>query len=146
MIEQIESKLLEEALAFPLSKFLKSDQSINTRKLKQLHPDFYQEALNLIFIRRAYDVHGKFFGYREVEFQSLRQYVKIWCPDHENFFLQMAGTHLAGNGCSQCAQKMISRPTEVGTFTVPCSMHKYLIDEDHIIWYNKHRKLRLEIK
>lgn len=144
--QKIEDKIYEEALAFPLSRFLKSDGSINTRKLKGLHPDFYQDALNLIFIRRAYDAHGKFFGYREVKFSTLRQYVKIYCPDHDDFFLQMAGTHLAGHGCPLCAHKVIDRVTEVGTYTVPCSFHKYLVDEDRIIWYNNHKKLEMELK
>lgn len=147
MQKLINEKLLEEAQAFPLNKFLKSDGSINTRKLKGLHPDFYQDALNLIFIRRAVEAHGGlFFGYEEVKFSTMRQYVKIYCYDHAGWFLQMAGTHLAGHGCHICAHRVVDRVTEVGTYTVPCSFHKYLVDEDRIIWYNNHKKLEMELK
>ncbi|WLW41270.1 hypothetical protein LPEKDOOE_00185 [Salmonella phage KKP 3953] len=50
MRDKINELLYEEALQFPINRFTKSDGSINRIKLKQLHPDFQQDALNLIFI------------------------------------------------------------------------------------------------
>ena len=145
-LEKIRLELVREALSFPLHKFLKRDGSINRAKLRQIEPDFQSDALKFIFIRKAIDVHGVFFGYEESEFRSMQQQVKIWCPDHEGYFMQSARSHLDGYGCQRCSKSTIVRKNEYGEFRVPCPLHKFSIDDDHIIWYNKFNKLQLPLE
>ncbi|QIO01810.1 hypothetical protein HWD28_gp108 [Salmonella phage atrejo] len=146
MRDKINELLYEEALQFPINRFTKSDGSINRTKLKQLHPDFQQDALNLIFIRRAVEAHGKFFGYERVKYRTMQQQVEIYCPDHDGYFLQTARSHLEGHGCRLCAHKVVTRLTEYGVYTVPAPFHKFVVDGEHIIWYNKDQKLKQELK
>lgn len=143
--ELIEQKLVEEAESFPLHRFLTSSGTINRNKIKQIHPDFQQEALNYIFIARALKVHGAFYGYRKVKFSSMKQMVEIYCPDHDGFFKQQAQSHLAGHGCKLCAHRVVTRHTEHGDFTVPATYHNFYIDGDYIVWYNTQSKLRIKL-
>lgn len=101
--------------------------------------------MNYIFISRAIDVHGVFFGYENVKYISMSQQVEIYCPDHDGYFKQTAKNHLEGYGCKHCAGKYVERTNEYGTFRVPAYLHKFMIDNDHIIWYNKSNKLRLPL-
>lgn len=139
--QRINQELVWEAKSFPINQFLKRDGSINHNKIKQLRPDFRQDAKNLIFINRALDAHGVFFGYEKLVFHSLNQLVEIWCPDHQDYFMQTARSHLEGNGCQKCRHRMVTRVTDYGSYTVPAYYHKFSIDGDSIIWYNKSSKL-----
>lgn len=145
-VDKLRKALTMEALSFPLERFVKRDGSINRAKLRQLEPDFQQDALNFIFIRKAIDVHGIFFGYEQSVYKGMQLLVKVWCPDHEDYFTQSAKSHLAGYGCKHCASRVINRITPYGSFEVPCPLHKFSIDGDHIIWYNKFNKLRLPLE
>lgn len=129
MSRELTNKLLiEEMLRFPTNKFLKSDGSINTRKIKLLHPDFRQDALDMIFLKKATDKHGYHFGYEETEYKTMTQQVKIYCPDHDDYFLQVARDHLAGSGCPHCKHKDAVRHTPVGDFIVPCRFTRWFIN------------------
>lgn len=141
------NKLLIEAVEeFPISRFLKSDGSINTRKILQLHKDFQQDARDMIFLYKAFKVHGNFFGYEETQFKTLNQQVKIYCPDCDSYFMQIAKNHIAGSGCPNCKYKSIVRHTEVGDFTVPCIYHNYKVTEDEIIFYtSKGKELKFSL-
>ena len=146
--EFINRKLLEDASTFPLPRFLNKNGSLNLRKIKQLHPHFQQEALDLIFIQRAVKSHGGlFFGYEESHWISTKQLIRIYCYDHEDYFLQRGDVHLQGYGCPHCKGKQIIRETEYGSFDVPCQYHLYKISDDKrsIIWYNNFSKLEKEI-
>lgn len=146
MRQKINLELAKAALSFPLRKFLKSDGSINRRQITLLHRDYQQDALNYIFISRAIDVHGVFFGYEESTFISMKQQVKIWCPDHEDYFMQTAKNHLEGFGCKHCANKLVTRKNAYGEFIVPAYLHKFMIDGDSIIWYNKSTKKTFQLE
>lgn len=99
---EVEESLLLEAEAFPYHRFMNISGHVNMRKIKQLHPDFQQDALNLIFIRKAVSVHHNTYGYALVEYKSMNQYVYIICKEHGRF-KQTARVHIAGSGCQQCA-------------------------------------------
>lgn len=146
MRDRINELLIAEANAFPINRFTKSDGSINRTKIKQLHPDFQQEALNLIFIKKAVAVHGDFFGYEKLKYRTMQQQVEIYCPDHRGYFMQTARSHLEGHGCRLCAHKVVTRFTEVGIYTIPACYHQFVVDGDHIIWYNKFSKVKQELK
>lgn len=102
--KQINDKLREEAENFPFHRFVKSDGSINTRRISLLNKDFQQEALNLIFIRKALQVQKEEYGYEKVKYRTSSQLVEIWCYKHQGYFKQIAKNHLAGHGCLQCAR------------------------------------------
>jgi hypothetical protein len=102
---QLEDMLAEEAANFPLNKFLKIDGSTNTRRIRQLEPDFQQEALNLIFISKAINIHGRKYGYSEVTYSTMSQLVTIICDIHGEF-KQTAKVHLNGSGCPKCARNI----------------------------------------
>lgn len=128
--------LLEEMQNFPLRKFLKADGSVNTRKIKLMHKDFQQDALDMIFLSKAIDRHGQFFGYEEMSFKTMTQQVKIYCPDCDSYFMQIARDHIAGSGCPNCKHKVITRKTEVGDFTVPCKFHRWnVVPGEYIEFY-----------
>ena len=54
-----------------------------------------------LFIERATKIHNGRNDYSFVECKGTGSYVRIICPIHGEF-LQKAGCHLNGNGCSQC--------------------------------------------
>ena len=54
------------------------------------------------FIERAKKVHGDKYDYSMLEYVNVRTIVKIICPQHGEFE-QQASSHLAGNGCNDCA-------------------------------------------
>lgn len=129
--------LLEEMQNFPLRKFLKADGSVNTRKIKLMHKDFQQDALDMIFLSKAIGRHGQFFGYEEMSFKTMTQQVKIYCPDCDSYFMQIARDHIAGSGCPNCKHKVITRNTEVGDFTVPCKFHRWnIVPGEYIEFYS----------
>ena len=61
------------------------------------------------FITKAKEVHGDKYDYSKVQYVGGRFKVIIICPDHGDFE-QLASNHLRGQGCSQCAENLISEP------------------------------------
>lgn len=57
---------------------------------------------NADFINLAHSVHGDIYDYRNVKYIGARRKVEIICKEHGSF-MQSAGDHLAGKGCSSCA-------------------------------------------
>ncbi|QFR57615.1 hypothetical protein CPT_Slocum_035 [Serratia phage Slocum] len=112
----IEDALTEEANNFPIHRFTTRNGTTNLRRIKMLERDFQQEALNLIFIRKARAVHGDLYGYAEVNYSSTKQYVNIICQVH-GIFKQVAGVHLSGSGCQQCAQARRNEARMTGSKT-----------------------------
>ena len=53
------------------------------------------------FIKIARSVHGDKYGYDKVEFNSVKDKVTIFCPDH-GYFEQVVFSHLKGFGCLKC--------------------------------------------
>lgn len=53
------------------------------------------------FIRRARLVHGDKYDYSKVKYIDIDSKVCIICPKHGEFW-QRAGSHLNGNGCTEC--------------------------------------------
>lgn len=145
MRDELNKAIIEEALAFPLNRFLKSDGSINRTKIQQLDKGFRQDALNNIFIARAIKQHGNFFGYERVQFKTQRQLVEIWCPDHEDYYWQNAGSHMKGSGCPSCSRKLVARITPYGTFTTPARFHLYKLEDNYIVFYNYREEFKLEL-
>lgn len=54
------------------------------------------------FIERAVKAHGNKYDYSKAECTSSKSKVSIICPTHGTFW-QLAGEHMAGQGCRKCA-------------------------------------------
>jgi ssDNA-binding Zn-finger/Zn-ribbon topoisomerase 1 len=53
------------------------------------------------FIERAATTHREKYDYSLVDYKTSKDQVKIICPTH-GLFLQVAGSHMAGQGCPHC--------------------------------------------
>lgn len=102
--EKVEESLRKEVSEFPFGRFTDRHGRANTRKIKQLHKDFQEDALNLIFITKALAVHGDTYGYAGVKYKTANQYVTIICRAHGEF-MQLPRVHLQGSGCPICAKE-----------------------------------------
>lgn len=60
------------------------------------------------FIKRSNIIHNNKYIYSFVEYKNARDYVKIICPEHGEFW-QIPDSHLRGHGCPKCA-KSVSLP------------------------------------
>jgi hypothetical protein len=56
------------------------------------------------FIQKAIDLHEGFYSYSQTKYVNSRSAVIVTCPIHGDF-TQLAGGHLEGYGCQQCADK-----------------------------------------
>jgi len=56
------------------------------------------------FIKKSIDVHDNFYSYTKSKYTNSRTKIIITCPLHGDFN-QVAGGHLEGYGCQQCADK-----------------------------------------
>ena len=54
------------------------------------------------FIKKVREIHGYKYDYSCVHYNGLKERVKIICPIHGEF-VQFAGAHLRGGGCSICS-------------------------------------------
>ena len=59
------------------------------------------------FIEEARQIHRDKYDYSEVKYRGAKCKVTIICPQHGKFS-QSAESHLAGNGCNKCADKIRS--------------------------------------
>ena len=62
------------------------------------------------FISEATVTHGGKYDYSRVEYKNSTSKVEIGCPTH-GWFLQIAGDHRRGIGCSRCADELHSKRT-----------------------------------
>lgn len=53
-------------------------------------------------IEKFITVHGDTYNYDLIDYKNSHEKIKIVCKEH-GVFTQTSGSHLAGNGCSQCA-------------------------------------------
>jgi hypothetical protein len=53
------------------------------------------------FIKRSIKIHGNKYNYSKVIYNKATEKVNIICHKHKDF-LQIASSHLRGNGCSKC--------------------------------------------
>lgn len=63
------------------------------------------------FLERAREVHGDKYDYSKANCRGYSKNIRIICPIHGEFE-QIAGRHLAGNGCPRCGWEVRSLTTE----------------------------------
>ncbi len=101
------------------------------------------------FIEKARKVHGDKFDYSLVEYLGSHYKVKIICPQHGEFE-QKSSSHLAGNGCNDCAghSNWYNRAKRSKSFD---SFKAYFVKcyDDNQVFYKigvTYRELRLRLK
>ena len=60
------------------------------------------------FIQESENIHGQIYDYSETNFEKWDVKLKIKCKFH-GFFHQTPNSHLQGNGCPECGQKILQR-------------------------------------
>jgi len=60
------------------------------------------------FIKKAKEVHGNKYDYRNVKYKSYKDNVAILCPKHGEFY-QLPSEHLRGHGCPLCNESTLER-------------------------------------
>ena len=60
------------------------------------------------FIVKAEAVHGKYYGYDEVDYKGTVEKITIICPEHGGFH-QTPKKHLSGSGCKMCSIKSVAK-------------------------------------
>lgn len=64
------------------------------------------------FIEKAELIHGKgTYGYDKVEYFNNTSKVLIYCPRCNEYFYQVASSHLSGHGCNKCSRRKIIQST-----------------------------------
>ncbi|AFC21749.1 endonuclease [Cronobacter phage vB_CsaM_GAP32] len=61
-----------------------------------------QEQRKRNFITKSNIVHNDKYCYEEVIYKTRNDYVKIYCPDCQKYFLQKPKIHIEGKGCNLC--------------------------------------------
>lgn len=56
------------------------------------------------FIKRAKKVHGDKYDYSNTTYTGAKNNVEIKCNTHNSIFIQIAGNHIQGRGCSDCTK------------------------------------------
>lgn len=97
------------------------------------------------FIKKAVDVHGSKYDYSKVEYISSKEKVLIGCEKH-GFFLQRAGGHTKGQGCTKCKHEKHSKflSTNKENFIKKCKeLHgeKYSFENTEFI--NIHTRIKV---
>jgi len=62
---------------------------------------------NFYFLNQAIEVHGNLYDYSKVKYIDAHTKIKIICHKHGEFS-QSPTSHLSGNGCSRCANELLS--------------------------------------
>ena len=101
------------------------------------------------FIRRAKEIHGDLYDYSEVEFQSNRDKVKIYCKTCKKFFFQAVTSHLKGKGCHVCGiKKQIKNTTKTTEQFIQEAtvVHGDKYDYDEVVYKGSEQKVKIFCK
>lgn len=60
------------------------------------------------FIEKAVSIHGDQYGYDKTDHRGYAHKLTIFCKRCKEYFDQLAGNHLAGNGCPHCKNHKIA--------------------------------------
>lgn len=87
---------------------------------------------NDFFLKKAIEIHGEKFEYLS-EYKNKRSKIKLKCKNCNKIFLQEAGSHLRGYGCSKCNKSHKCYPLEIKKFEERCKIvhnenYEYLQD------------------
>ena len=93
------------------------------------------------FVEKAIGVHGNFYDYSQVEYQTSQTKVTIVCPIHGEF-QQKPNNHLNGNGCPHCAFE--NRKMTLNRFIEKArEVHGDWYSYDHVDYVNNRTKVNI---
>jgi|SRR5271166_1216048 len=93
-----------------------------------------------LFIEQAIKIHGNKFDYSHVNYINDRSKIDIICGIHGKFS-QVAGSHLAGNGCSACSGR--KKYTAEDFIKKANKIHNYKYDYSNISSFNNKTKVSI---
>ena len=82
------------------------------------------------FIDEAVEVHGNFYDYSNVEYQTIHTKVEIICPEHGTFW-QKPSSHLRGFQCPQCKNDRMK-----ASMTLSTEIFSKKARQTHGDWYD----------
>jgi hypothetical protein len=95
---------------------------------------------NKSYIKRAKEIHGNFYDYSELNYQTSESKVKIICPIHGQFF-QLPYSHLKGHGCSHCGGS--NKWTTNQFIKIASGLHKNKYDYSETVYTNNNTKVTI---
>lgn len=63
------------------------------------------------YIERAQEKHSSLYGYDKVVYVNATTKIEIYCLDCQDYFWQLASSHLQGQGCGLCYRKRVGNLT-----------------------------------
>ena len=67
------------------------------------------------FIEKAKSVHGDKYDYTDTVYINTRNKIKIYCNIHNEYFYQLAHSHLQGRGCVKCGKEVFKEKKTLTT-------------------------------
>ena len=95
------------------------------------------------FFQKAIEKYGDRFDYSEAVYQGIHSEIKIYCYEHEKFFITTPDTHLRSTGCPDCVKHFDGLVNQVIFM-----LEKYGIDyrkEEQRPWLRYKKSMRLDI-
>lgn len=103
----------------------------------------YNEKNKEKFLRKAIEKYGDRFDYSEVDYQGVFSEVKIYCNEHQKFFMTTPDTHLRSTGCPDCIKHFDGLVKQV-TFMLD-NYHIEYITEKTFEWLRYKKSMRLDV-
>lgn len=93
------------------------------------------------WIKKAIRVHGEFYDYSKVKYNTARDKVIIICPEHGEF-LQKAASHIEGVGCMKCYRN--SKKYNLKEFVERANnKHNNKYDYSKVVYINSSTKITI---
>ena len=74
-----------------------------------------QKSNTINFIEKAKEIHGHKYDYTKIDYVNVKTKIIIVCNSCKNVFSQVPNSHLSGNGCKKCANKLIGERSRIHT-------------------------------
>ena len=97
------------------------------------------------FLKKAKRIHGSRYDYSKVVYDGRDTKVCIICPEHGEFW-QVAGDHLMGHGCPECAKKEIAEKQRLSAedfIKRAKEIHGAKYDYTKVEYINTHTKVKI---
>jgi len=106
----VKNRLKVEIICPIHGSFFQTPNDHNSNRSPQNCPDCSHSKKSNIteFIKKAKKVHGDKYDYSHAEYINCHIPMKIFCKEHNVFFMQNSNNHLQGQGCSCGRSKKIS--------------------------------------
>lgn len=86
-------------------------------KCGQIRSNDYNRSDIHEFIKKSREIHKNKYSYDSVDYIDSKTKVKIYCKTHNEYFMQIPNSHIAGKGCKKCG------------YDSSKNIHSYSLDE-----------------